>query len=68
MENFEEKLKARTEAIKAKIAKGMLMAEDAIVHAEQTAQKFKDFAEELHQEKLEKLKALLEQAKAKAEV
>lgn len=61
MENFEERLKERVKAIEAKISFGMEKAKEAVVHAEQTAQAIKDFAEELHQEKLEKLKALKEQ-------
>lgn len=58
MENFEEKLKARSESLEAKIEKAIELAKEAVIKSEQTAQAFKEFAEELHQEKIEKLKAL----------
>jgi pentose-5-phosphate-3-epimerase len=58
MENFEEELKKRTAVFKAKVAEAITKADKAIIHAEQTAQAFKEFAEEIRQEKLEKMKAL----------
>ncbi len=56
MENFEEKLQARVKAIEAKIALGMEKAKLLTDKAEQTYQKVKDFAVELHQEKMNALK------------
>jgi adenine-specific DNA methylase len=68
MENFEEKLKAKTEVFKAKIASLIAEVDKAVIESAETAQKFKAFAEEVHAEKIAKLQALLEQERAKAEV
>ena len=59
MENFAERLKAKKEALIAKIDEAILKAKDAVSETEQLYQNAKKFAEDIQAEKANKIKHLV---------
>jgi hypothetical protein len=59
MEDFEKKLKARTQKIKDKLSEVLPKVQKLAEETVELSKKFEKFAEEHHQEKAQKIKKIL---------